>query len=387
MNALVIARVNVIRLLRDRTSLFFIFVLPIVLIVVLGTAYGGRVAPRMGIVATDSGALGAELVAAIRDGSVKLELKEPATAADLRSGVESGTLEIGVIVPPGYDATLRAGGVPQIVVLGRTQSVVSVLREAVDTAIATQAAAVGAARLAVSRDGIPFDAALATARSVQGETAGVTVAVEQVGEGIFPATTGAFQPGAQSQLVLFMFLTSMTAATQLILTRQLGVSRRMVASPVRVSTILAGETLGRFGVAMLQGLFIVLLSAVAFGVGWGDPLAAGMIVVLFALVGTGAAMVVGVFSSNPDQAGALGVMAGMLLGALGGAMVPLEIFGEPMHTLAYLTPHAWAIQGLREVALRGGTIVDVLTELGALAVYGVALLAIGTWRFRRILTR
>ena len=387
MNVLVIARVNVLRLLRDRTSLFFVFVLPIVLIVVLGTAFGGRVAPRMGIVATDGGPLAEELVAAIRDGSVKLELKEPATADDLRAGVEGGTLEIGVIVPPGYDATLRAGGVAEIVILGQPQSAVSALREAVDAAIATQAAAIGAARLAAAREGIPFDEALATARSVQDETAGVTVAVEQIGEGLFPASTGAFQPGAQSQLVLFMFLTSMTAATQLILTRQLGVSRRMVASPVRVSTILAGETLGRFGVAMLQGLFIVLLSAVAFGVGWGDPLAAGTIVVLFAMVGTGAAMVVGVFSNNPDQAGALGVMVGMLLGALGGAMVPLELFPEPMHTLAYLTPQAWAIQGLREVALRGGTVVDVVTELGALALYGVALMAVGTWQFRRILTR
>jgi len=187
--------------------------------------------------------------------------------------------------------------------------------------------------------------------------------------------------------VLFMFLTSMTAATQLILTRQLGVSRRMLASPIRVRTILVGETLGRFGVAMLQGLFIVILSAIVFGVSWGDPLAAGTIVVLFALVGTGAAMVVGVFSNNPDQAGALGVMAGMLLGALGGAMVPLEIFPEPAHTLAYLTPQAWAIQGLREVALRGGTVIDVLQELGVLVLYAVALMAIGTWQFRRILTR
>ena len=236
-------------------------------------------------------------------------------------------------------------------------------------------------------EGIPFDEALATARSVQGEMAGVTVAVERIGEGLFPAGTGAFAPGAQNQLVLFMFLTSMTAATQLILTRQLGVSRRMLASPIRVRTILVGETLGRFGVAMLQGLFIVILSAIIFGVSWGDPLAAGTIVVLFALVGTGAAMVVGVFSNNPDQAGALGVMAGMLLGALGGAMVPLEIFPEPAHTLAFLTPQAWAIQGLREVALRGGTVVDVLQELGVLVLYAVALMAVGTWQFRRILTR
>jgi len=386
-NALTIAVVNVRRLLRDRTGLFFIFVLPVILIVVLGTMYGGRVAPRMGIVASDAGALGTELVDAIRNGGVKLELKEPATVDELRARVEDGRLEIGVIVPPGYDAILRGGGVAEVVILGQQQSAVSALREAVDAAIAEQAAAIRAARLAASREGIPFDEALATARSVQDRMAGVTVAVERIGEGIFPAATGAFAPGAQNQLVLFMFLTSMTAATQLILTRQLGVSRRMVAAPVRVGTILVGETLGRFGVAMVQGLFIVLLSAVAFGVSWGDPLAAGIIVVLFALVGTGAAMVVGVFGNNPDQAGALGVMAGMLLGALGGAMVPLEIFPEPAHTIAYATPHAWAIQGLREVALRDGTIGDVLPELAVLVLFALGLMALGTWRFRQILTR
>jgi ABC-2 type transport system permease protein len=386
-NALAIAEVNVRRLLRDRTGLFFVFVLPIVLIVVLGTVYGGRIAPRMGIVAVESGALGAELVDAIRNGAVKLELKEPATVEELTARVEEGSLEIGVIIPPGYDATVRAGGVATVVILGKPASAVSALREAVNQAVAAQAAVVGAARLAASREGIPFDEALVTARAVQSNTAGVTVAVERIGEGIFPAGTGAFSPGAQSQLVLFMFLTSMTAATQLILTRQLGVSRRMLASPIRVRTILVGETLGRFGVAMLQGLFIILLSSLAFGVSWGDPLAAATIVVLFALVGTGAAMVVGAFANNPDQAGAVGVMAGMLLGALGGAMVPLEIFPEPAHTLAYLTPQAWAIQGLREVALRGGTVVDVIGDLGMLALYAVALLAIGTWQFRRILTR
>ncbi len=386
MNALAIATVNIRRLLRDRTGLFFIFVLPVVLIIVLGTIFGGRVAPRMGIVAVDSGTLGAELVEAIRGGSVRLELKEPASVEELRAGVESGTLEIGVIIPPGYDGTLRGGGVAEVTILGQPESAVSALREAVVTAIAGQAAAVRAARLAADRERIPFDQAFALARSVQADMAGVTVAVERTGEGIFPASTGAFQPGAQGQLVLFMFLTSMTAATQLILTRQLGVSRRMVASPIRISTILVGETLGRFGVAMLQGLFIILLSAVVFGVGWGDPLASGALVVLFALVGTGAAMTVGVFSSNPDQAGALGIMAGMLLGALGGAMVPLEIFPEPAHTLAYATPQAWAIQGLREVALRGGGIGDIAVELGVLALFASALLALATWRFRRILT-
>jgi ABC-2 type transport system permease protein len=386
-NVLVIARVNVLRLLRDRTSLFFVFVLPIVLIVVLGTAFGGRVAPRMGIVAIDGGPLAEELVAAIRDGSVKLELKEPATADDLRAGVESGTLEIGVIVPPGYDATLRAGGVAEIVILGQPQSAVSALREAVDAAIAAQAAAVGAARLAATREGIPFDEALATARAVQDETAGVTVAVEQIGEGLFPASTGAFQPGAQSQLVLFMFLTSMTAATQLILTRQLGVSRRMLSTPTRVRSILAGELGGRFAIAMMQGLFIVLVSSLAFGVSWGDLAGASAVIVLFALVGTGAAMTVGVFSRNADQASALGVVLGMVLGAVGGAMVPLELFDEPMASLALLTPHAWAIDAFRDLVFRGASVMDILRQLGVLLVYAGVLVVLGTWGLRRSLTR
>ena len=387
MNALAIAGVNVRRMLRDRTSLFFVFVLPIVLIVVLGTMYGGRSAPRMGIVILEDGPLAAELAAAIRDGPIELELKEPASVEELRSRVEEGSLEIGVVVPAGYDAALTSGGTARVTVIGQPAAAFSALQEAVATAIERQAAAVTAARIAADHSGVPFEAALATAREVQGRTAGVTVAVEQVGEGIFPAGTGAFQPGAQSQLILFMFLTSLTAATQLILTRQLGVSRRMVAAPVRIGTILVGETLGRFAIAMLQGVFIVLLSAALFGVGWGDPLAATTVVVLFALVGTGAAMVIGVFASNVDQAGAVGIMAGMLLGALGGAMVPLELFPEPVHTIAFLTPQAWAVTALREVSLRGGTVVDVLVELGALTAYAVGLIALGTWGLRRSLTR
>lgn len=387
MNALFIADVDVRRLLRDRTSLFFVFVLPIVLIVVLGMMYGGRSAPRMGIVILEAGPLATELAKAIRDGPIELELREPATVAELRSRVEEGSLEIGVIVPPGYDAALDAGGRVTVTVVGRPAAAFSALREAVTTAVERQAAAITAGRLAAAHADVPLPAGLATAREVQARTTGVSVAVEQVGEGIFPAGTGAFQPGAQSQLILFMFLTSLTAATQLILTRQLGVARRMVAAPVRIGTILVGETLGRFAIAMLQGAVIVLLSAALFAVGWGDPLAATAVVVLFALVGTGAAMVVGVFASNVDQAGAVGIMAGMLLGALGGAMVPLELFPEPVHTIAFLTPQAWAVTALREVALRGGTVVDVLLELGALTAYAVGLIALGTWGLRRSLTR
>ena len=141
--------------------------------------------------------------------------------------------------------------------------------------------------------------------------------------------------------------------------------------------------LGRFGVAMIQGLFIVLLSAFVFGVDWGDPFAAGVLIVMFALVGTGAAMVVGAFANNPDQAGTFGVFVGMALGALGGAMVPIEVFGEPMRTIAHVTPHAWAIEGFRALLFEGGDIVRIAPQLGVLGAMALALIAVATVKLRQ----
>lgn len=385
--ALEIARVNVVRLLRDRMGLFFIFLLPVILILVLGTMYGGRVAPRLGIVAADNGPLAQKLVDSLRTGDVRLEITNVSTEAALRDGVERGTLEMGMLIPSGYDAQLRAGGTATITLLGQPTEVLTVLRQAVESAVARQAATIMAARLAVAHGVAGFDAGLVAARGIQDTLPGVSVTVSTVGQAIFPADTQAFSPGAQSQLVLFMFLTSMTAATQLILTRRLGVLRRMLSTPTPVLAILVGELFGRFAIAMIQGVFIIVFSAVAFGVNWGDPLAAGLLVVAFALVGTGVAMVIGVFANDPDQAGSLGVFAGMLLGALGGAMVPIELFGDQLRALAHLTPHAWAIDGFRTLIFRDGTTVDVLPQLAVLAAMAALFIAIGSWGLRRALTR
>jgi ABC-2 type transport system permease protein len=385
MSALYIAQVNLVRMLRDRTGLFFVFLLPVVLIVVLGTVYGGRTAPRLGVVAVDAGPLGDELVTAIADGDMELEMRTLTDATALRGAVETGTIELGLVVPPGYDGTLRSGGTATITLLSQPGRQMA-LERGVDAAVAAQAGRVRAARLAEARSGIGFDAALGAATAAEAGLSGVAVTVEDVGKRLFPAGIGMFSLGAQSQLVLFMFLTSLTAATQLILTRQLGVSKRMLSTPTSVGTILVGEMLGRLAVAMLQGLFIVLLSAFVFGVDWGDPLGASVLIVTFALVGTGAAMVVGAFGNNPDQAGTVGVFAGMLLAALGGAMIPIEIFGEPMRTIAQVTPQYWAIAGFRGLLFDRATVVGILPQVGVLGVMAVALIAIATVKLRRQLT-
>ena len=172
MNALTIAAVNVRRLLRDRTGLFFVFVLPVVLIVVLGTMYGGRIAPRMGIVAIEQRRpRRPSSWTPSATASVKLELKEPADESTSSGrGVEDGTLEIGVIIPAGYDATLRGGGVAAG---GRPRPArergLGAPRGGRRRRSPSRRRAVGAARLAASRTGIPFDEALASRALRPGE--------------------------------------------------------------------------------------------------------------------------------------------------------------------------------------------------------------------------
>jgi ABC-2 type transport system permease protein len=67
-------------------------------------------------------------------------------------------------------------------------------------------------------------------------------------------------------------------------------------------------------------------------------------------------------------------------------MVPLEIFGEPMRTIAHVTPHAWAIEGLRATAFADAGVTGILPQIAALCVMAAVLLSLGIWRFRRLLT-
>jgi ABC-2 type transport system permease protein len=387
MKALVIAGTNVRRMLRDRLGLLFVFVLPVVIIVVMGVAFGGQRAPRLGVAVADTGALAVELVSTIEADPIGPELRRYDTATELVGAVERGDVEIGLVVPAGYDAALRSGLRAGVEYVMPPTSYASALRPVLDDALHRQAALVKAARFAAEATATSFEEALARARDMLPRIGGVVVSARTIGEALVDPGMNGYLMGAQSQLVLFMFLTSMTAATQLIMSRQLGVSRRMLATPTPARTIVVGELLGRFGIAMIQGLFIVLMTALVFGVSWGDPLAASAIVVAFALVGTGVAMLVGTVASNADQAASLGVAVAMLLGAFGGAMVPPEVFPDVMRTLSFATPHAWAIDGLRDIVLRDANLFGVVPQLAVLAVFAAALLTLAVLLFRRAITR
>ena len=384
MKALEIARVSILRTFRDRMGLFFIVILPMILVIVLGLTYGGMNTARVGIADQDGSSLSAALVGDLQTTDVRLEIRRYATADELRDAVERGFIEIGMAIPAGYDDGLRAGDQAQVEVVAQPQTYASAVRTAIDGALARQTALIQAARYAASTSGVPFDTALVAARDRQASVAGVGVAVEAVSD--VTANPNGFAVGAESQVILFMFLTSMTGAAVLITTRQLGITRREFSTPTSVRTIIAGETIGRFVFALFQGGFIVLASALLFGVDWVDPFATGTIVIAFALVASGAAMLLATLVANEHQLSAVGPALGMILGLVGGTMVPAEVFPDAIRTLSHATPHAWAMDAFHRLLLDGGGLADVLPEVGVLLGFALVLLTLAVLRFRRGIT-
>jgi ABC-2 type transport system permease protein len=389
MKVFAIASTGVKRLLRDRSNIFFVFLLPMMLILVLGAAFGGGFDTRIGVLAVDVGPLGEDLVERI-DLIDAVVVSQWDSRDEVVRAVERGRLEAVIIVPAGYDEDLRSGGEVTVEFIARPDPSTQALRNTVESLVVAQGSLLRAASLAGELTDASYSEALETASGLAEEGGSLSVETVAVGEVNPFQSMGRFELGAYSQLLLFVFLTSMTGSTALIESRRLGVSTRMLATPTPVRTILVGEGLGRLGVALVQGLFIIVGSWLFFGVNWGDPIGAAAIFFTFALGASGTAMLMGSLLKNEQQAGGIGVVLGIGLGAIGGAMVPLavmEIFSPTLYRVAHLTPHAWAIEAFETLIMQDGTIADIVPELTVLLAFAIAMYALGAWRLRVALTR
>jgi ABC-2 type transport system permease protein len=384
--ALVMAGSALRRLARDRLAMFFVVLLPVVIIAIIGITFGDAGSERLpvGVVDRGAGPLGADLRAGLA-ASGALDPRGYEDEDALRKAVRRGVVAAGVVVPAGYDQKLRAGGDAEIsFVVDQTRPAPAPVRSAVAAVVARQAAQVRAARFATTEAGVGFDTALARARALRDTEVQIRVEATTVGGRTDALPTG-FNYTAPANLVLFVFITSLAGAAALIEARRLGVTRRLLATPTPVATVLLGEALGRFAVALLQGLIILGVGWLVFGVDWGDPPAALLLTVTFALVATGAGMLGGSVLRNAEQATSIGPPVGIALGMLGGCMWPLAIVPEPMRVAGHLFPQAWAMDAFIALIARNTGLAGITRELAVLAGFAAVSLSLATWRLRRTL--
>jgi ABC-2 type transport system permease protein len=133
----------------------------------------------------------------------------------------------------------------------------------------------------------------------------------------------------------------------------------------------------------MQMTLLVLFGIIVMKLEWGrDPLALFIIMTAAALAAGAIGTAMGTFIKSEGQAGGLSIMAGMVMALMGGCWYPLELFPSAVQTIVKLLPTTWAMQGMLDLVLRGGGLIDILPEAGVLFGFAVIFLGIGVWRFR-----
>jgi ABC-2 type transport system permease protein len=79
-----------------------------------------------------------------------------------------------------------------------------------------------------------------------------------------------------------------------------------------------------------------------------------------------------VVAQSVVHATTIGGVSNLILGAIGGVMVPKMVMPAAMQTASLISPMSWALEGCWDILLRGGGPVDVIPEAAALAGFGIA---------------
>ena len=373
------------RITRDRTGMFFIVVLPFLIIVVVGSVIPGGSGIRLAVVDVDGSPASASLVDRLADTpGVDLDVVQDRT--DLERDLRLDRFDAGLVVPEGLGDRVAGGEEGEVsIVVTPTSTAALTVQRVVGGAIAAESNEASATRFVVEQVGVSADDAAAAVDVASEQMEPVGVEQRRVG-GDSITITSAFDYVAPGQLTLFMFINSLAVGAALVEMRTLGVARRMLASPTSLSTQLRAVLTSRMVFVLAQAGIIVGFGALLFGVDWGNPAGAAAVIVSFGLVSVGAGILAGTLARTPDQTTAVGVPLAIGMAMLGGCAWPSFLMPEWMQTVAKVTPHAWAMEAWTDMIFEGATLVDVLPQVAVLLGFAAVLLAVSVRRLRHTLT-
>ena len=373
-NVLTVAGVELRLFVRDRSNIFFVFVFPLLLVLMIGSQFG-------------SGASTGRVAVSGGDAAVQQQLVEELEADEVTVSEPGWDAALEQLARGRLDAAVRVLDDSTFELVRGSSANAQVVEQQVRVAVGAVSTEEAQAR-ALEQYGVPADRVAGALTSAENRLSAPSLEVTDVDElsqqfdGL-----GQFDLGASGQLLLFVFLACLTGATTLIRARRLGVITRMLSGPLSTTQLVAGETLGRWAIGLFQGVYIMVATSLLFDVQWGTLWLSLLVVALFALVAAAAAILLGTLLENEGAAAGVGVGLGLVLAALGGSMLPLELFPDTMRMVADLTPHAWAYEAFAEIQRRGAGLAEVLPQLGVLLAMALGLLLVSSWSLRRSLAR
>lgn len=349
-------RKDLLLLVRDRGALASLFLLPIVFIAVFGAIFGGGDDTRRTRLALHAAAGDPrvdEVVAILRAHPMFEVEDHPDEASVARAAIDSDVA--GVVLHEGLGAAVPAvlyidpGASPQV-----RAPIEGTLRGVVQSVV----------------HGIPPTEALVEVRAPPGRD-------------VLAGVTG-FQITVPANAVLFGFFLALTVALSFVEERRTGTWRRLLAAPVNRWMILVAKLVPFFLVGLIQFAFLFGVGVVGFGMDIaGSPAALVAMTVAVVLCATTVGLFIASLGGSEKQVGSMGSITILVMGLLGGCMVPRVIMPPVMQTIGLLVPHGWALDGYFDVLVRPGTdVAAIAPQLAALLGFAAVFLALGAALFR-----
>ncbi len=374
--------------LRDRSAIVMGIIAPFALAAIFSILIPSSQAfhTSYAVLDLDGGPVSERLFGEVLPGVVEAGFADLVTVADRQEAaemVERGDVGAAFFVPAGFSEDVMSGRDATLTIIGN-----------VDAGLATQIASAIAAGYA--------EAINAVSLSVAAVLGGFTSVQPDVIEDI-SSRAAIFEPSisleqfeadakqmsdrtfyAASMAIMFLFFTAQFGILSLLAERRQGTLTRLVAAPIGSWTIVIGKAFTGFVLGLVAMTVLIVASTLMLGAEWGSPIGVGLLTIAAVTSATGVSAMAATMAKTEEQASGWNAILAMSLAILGGTFFSLDRAPDLVSSLSLITPHAWYLRGLDELAAASGTVVDALPAVGVMLAIGLVTGGIGLMRARTL---
>ncbi|MNB71178.1 ABC-2 family transporter protein [compost metagenome] len=384
-NIWTIAKFELQRQFRSRGMVINQFLLPIILIFLLGTALSGVVGQGKDITidpvhvaivdAAGSKAAQSQLVAELLKAPEAAKVIIPETVktrSEAEEAVRAGKYGYAVVVPAGFDQQVKSGKDAKLeYILGKDRTDNMVAGTVFDNFLSqinySQAAALTLGPAAA----VPASAADGGAESA------VVGKLNDKGR-----SYTASQYYAASMLIMFLLTCGQTMISSLYSEKDNHTLFRLNSMPLKGSELFMGKMLGMGLISVVQSAVIIIATHFLFGVYWGNrPLALALVCLLVILISLMLSVVIAMTASNAATARNISMILTVLMTFISGGMTQLP--DSWVNTGGAFSVNHWGMKGILRMMLESPW-AQISGSIGMLAAISGGLLCIAFISYRKV---
>ncbi len=361
MRFLTLASRNLKETYRDRVTLGFLLVFPLLLLLVFGLALGGETTPAfsIGVVDNDHTQVSQTFINETLTNVPALEVSIYDDTNVALKDLKLGNLKAYIVIPRdfGQQVTRNWQGDKANITLNVTYDESDlIVSDQVISIIDTTTRSFARIEILVTIQAVP----------TQIET-DITY-VDFLAPGI---------------IVFGLLILIPTVANMMASDKEKGMLSRLLTTPARPVDFILGYSLGLVLVAAAQILIIMVVTWL-FGLNMiGNPLLAYLIFLLTSLSCIGLGMIATSLAKTRNQAASLTWLFAMPLAAVSGVWFPIEMMPSYLRNIAYAFPFAHTVDASRAILMRGAGLEAIRGDFLFLVGWAVVVFAIGAILFRR----